>query len=693
MPERRCGSVRPPVPDSSRLGKGPATVVLTPEGQPRHSIDLFDLPSSGPAFSVSLAYAPGWESPWKGSEGKELLGRGWNFTFPCLVKDSAEGGKITLILEGVERIDFFGRGDEESFVNYRRPTLRLTALEGDRYLLSDPVGNRILFAGFSAARPLPVRGKPLAYEIPYRRGEKGVTFKWTDSGLPESIRTSSGALLRFHGENGHLKSMTAQAGNGVLLYRVFFVYGDPQGNPGSFPEALAAVRCSRPGDPRRFAERVFRYHREGNTRGLLAYVMGPAETALSGGYRAALDLPEEEFAQRSELFLDYEIRPGLLPSAVVSRMKRGSCSSCASGGEYTFSYFSNPGLGAVNSWAASIFQTDPGGAMVSADYNRYGGLLNLVRSYDDGRNFKQEAHLLRYDPAGNVEYVIRPASGWFYDYKKHNVLRLKGDEGFVRRYRYDQLNRLRSEEVGGTDLLSETRHGGWITVRTYAYEDALPWPSEKREYPNEDGEPVVTRFRYDFLGPREDLRLLRAVEILPPVPPEENGRGEIAERVTEYDPRSGLPTRIVDEEGRVTLYSYDPGTGLLKRRTVDPQSLSLTVSFEYDPWGRTVKKTFPDGLSVVSFRKFLADGREILDGASKVQIMGSIVPVRARIWRIEGLSAHADQPILVDWALHADPEQVFLVHGEEPALTALSQRLTGHGLSVHVPAWHETVEL
>ena len=109
-----------------------------------------------------------------------------------------------------------------------------------------------------------------------------------------------------------------------------------------------------------------------------------------------------------------------------------------------------------------------------------------------------------------------------------------------------------------------------------------------------------------------------------------------------------------------------------------------------------LRKNLPRPESSVVFVGFQAVGtlgRQILDGATRVQVLGSIVPVRAKIWRIDGLSAHADQPILVDWALHADPEQVFLVHGEEPALSALSERLSGHGLSVHVPAWHETVEL
>ena len=86
-------------------------------------------------------------------------------------------------------------------------------------------------------------------------------------------------------------------------------------------------------------------------------------------------------------------------------------------------------------------------------------------------------------------------------------------------------------------------------------------------------------------------------------------------------------------------------------------------------------------------------GREIKDGASRVEVLGSIVPVRASVHKIEGLSAHADLPILVDWALHADPDQVYLVHGEAPAFGALAARLSSHGCAAHVAEWHETVTL
>ncbi|MCD6320802.1 MBL fold metallo-hydrolase [Candidatus Bipolaricaulota bacterium] len=109
-----------------------------------------------------------------------------------------------------------------------------------------------------------------------------------------------------------------------------------------------------------------------------------------------------------------------------------------------------------------------------------------------------------------------------------------------------------------------------------------------------------------------------------------------------------------------------------------------------------LKTNLPRPESSIVFVGYQAEGtlgRQLLEGAERVEILGSIVPVRARIVRIEGLSAHADQGILVDWALHADPEQVFLVHGEEQALTALAERLRELGISVHVPSWHETVEV
>ncbi len=59
-------------------------------------------------------------------------------------------------------------------------------------------------------------------------------------------------------------------------------------------------------------------------------------------------------------------------------------------------------------------------------------------------------------------------------------------------------------------------------------------------------------------------------------------------------------------------------------------------------------------------------GRRIVDGAATVRIFGEEVPVRASVYTIGGLSAHADQAGLLAWLrnFRRAPRQAFIVHGE-----------------------------
>lgn len=70
-------------------------------------------------------------------------------------------------------------------------------------------------------------------------------------------------------------------------------------------------------------------------------------------------------------------------------------------------------------------------------------------------------------------------------------------------------------------------------------------------------------------------------------------------------------------------------------------------------------------------------GRQLLDGASEIKIHGKILPVKARIVNIEGLSAHADQQELIDWMskLENKPEHIFITHGEKEGAQALRARI------------------
>ena len=70
-------------------------------------------------------------------------------------------------------------------------------------------------------------------------------------------------------------------------------------------------------------------------------------------------------------------------------------------------------------------------------------------------------------------------------------------------------------------------------------------------------------------------------------------------------------------------------------------------------------------------------GRRLVDGARLVHVFGAPVPVRARIYTVGGLSAHADQAELLHWlrGFHTPPRHTFVMHGEAEASAALARRI------------------
>jgi metallo-beta-lactamase family protein len=90
-------------------------------------------------------------------------------------------------------------------------------------------------------------------------------------------------------------------------------------------------------------------------------------------------------------------------------------------------------------------------------------------------------------------------------------------------------------------------------------------------------------------------------------------------------------------------------------------------------------------------------GRIIQDGAAAIRIQGEEFNVRARIRSIDLYSGHADGPELVEWVRKRLPinHNVFLVHGEEPALNGLRARLDGvvEPEKIVTPSIDETYEL
>lgn len=91
-------------------------------------------------------------------------------------------------------------------------------------------------------------------------------------------------------------------------------------------------------------------------------------------------------------------------------------------------------------------------------------------------------------------------------------------------------------------------------------------------------------------------------------------------------------------------------------------------------------------------------GRFLSDGVEVVRIQGEEIRVAARIRHLDEYSGHADGPELARWIAARRPIRrgVFLVHGEEPALSGLSERIaerTVPAAKIFVPLLDDCYEL
>ena len=89
-------------------------------------------------------------------------------------------------------------------------------------------------------------------------------------------------------------------------------------------------------------------------------------------------------------------------------------------------------------------------------------------------------------------------------------------------------------------------------------------------------------------------------------------------------------------------------------------------------------------------------GRQIVDGARQVRILGHMLPVKAKVERIPGFSAHADRDELLRWASlqKSRPRQAFVIHGEPQVAAHFNATVKEKlGWEAMVPSAGQTVEL
>jgi metallo-beta-lactamase family protein len=99
---------------------------------------------------------------------------------------------------------------------------------------------------------------------------------------------------------------------------------------------------------------------------------------------------------------------------------------------------------------------------------------------------------------------------------------------------------------------------------------------------------------------------------------------------------------------------------------------------------------------IVGFQSPGTLGRQLVDGAKSVSILGERVVVRASIHTMGGFSAHADQNGLLDWFAAVAPSRprVIITHGENRARKALSDLVRlRHGLKPEIPNLGDIIEI
>lgn len=89
-------------------------------------------------------------------------------------------------------------------------------------------------------------------------------------------------------------------------------------------------------------------------------------------------------------------------------------------------------------------------------------------------------------------------------------------------------------------------------------------------------------------------------------------------------------------------------------------------------------------------------GRQIVDGAKRIRILGQYYPVKARIVQLNGFSAHADRDGLIRWlsSLRKPPRRVFVTHGELDSSQSLASLIkSSRRWEAIVPSYQDQVLL
>ena len=172
-------------------------------------------------------------------------------------------------------------------------------------------------------------------------------------------------------------------------------------------------------------------------------------------------------------------------------------------------------------------------------------------------------------------------------------------------------------------------------------------------------------------------------------------------RVSELDPDL-RPAHAPVYAFATTRFQTIASTQQSKELTASRKSAIVISSSGMATGGRVLhhlEAALPEEKNTVLFVGYQAAGtrgRRLVDGEPEIRIHGRDIPVRARVTRIDSMSAHADRGEILRWlrTLPAAPGRLCLVHGEPGPMDALKGLVRGSlGWAAHTPQHGETIEL
>ncbi len=96
----------------------------------------------------------------------------------------------------------------------------------------------------------------------------------------------------------------------------------------------------------------------------------------------------------------------------------------------------------------------------------------------------------------------------------------------------------------------------------------------------------------------------------------------------------------------------------------------------------------------ISFSAGGTIGRKIIDGAKSVYLYGEEIDIKAKVYTINGFSAHAGQNELLSWHKNTGkPKITFLVHGAKESIATMATKLKSRGNKVILPKLFESYNI